>query len=350
MHHVADMVSCTVREYNAHRVHFKKQNPDHKDLFVPYDTEQLGKVCHVFDMGMWCNDTVAKQKDDSKKKPHVFMYVIQFSPKMEGSKEEGYGRNVTALCKRDDNMESDMEDENMEDANMQDEDDVLWDPDMENHNDYNMSTYTIRKHTNAASMYKKGSDRPFSLYIFAFCRSSDSKPFAMTGCKYMFLTHAHAFGLPHYSETNSETTSEANMEKDMKTKAGLPMQNRRASIQRQNDKLTRWLQIPHQYALSGKEMFGLSDTFFSDYKDTENGGCKKVFASQLCLVHQLCAMFPMELGKYKRMLRILVLQQFQAHFALGTGDVQTEDICFMTHLLNKTKEDINPFWWTVPYM
>jgi hypothetical protein len=112
----------------------------------------------------------------------------------------------------------------------------------------------------------------------------------------------------------------------------------------------------HQYKSSTSRMVNDVIRLLNDTNKEAGNNVRKMFTLQLSLIHQMCSMFPQQIGQHRRMLRQMLLQGYQKNFTSnstackGTSIVDADDICFMTHLLSKTKRDVNPFWWTVPYV
>ena len=169
------------------------------------------------------------------------------------------------------------------------------------------------------------------IHIFAFCRKNESKPFAMTGMKFMFVSEA--FGLQKDMYGNVEQCAHT-----------------------MGDITAPFEVDVHQYKSSTSRMVNDVIRLLNDTNKEAGNNVRKMFTLQLSLIHQMCSMFPQQIGQHRRMLRQMLLQGYQKNFTSnsaackGTSIVDADDICFMTHLLSKTKRDVNPFWWTVPYV
>jgi hypothetical protein len=280
--------------------------------------KSTAQIHKVMDMGYWgspsadaCSQGVACRKNKDMGK-HVFMYAIQIVC------EDNLPNYSCCTYNAHEGMEECSEDE---------------------------------EHKKMSAECKSKFAKP--VYIFAFCHSNHVKPFAVTGMQNMFRNHAWR-----------------NVLSGRETSHGL--QSRYKSTCNYDGACNhpeRRLFSPHvSYSvLQDKQVFdeckdfmeNMSTAFFAPAHASEDRhsvryDAKQVFASQICMIHQLCAMFPRELGSHRKMLRLIVLQGFQREFCSAPlhkeSKTRTDDICFMTHLLNKTKREINPFWWTVPYM
>jgi hypothetical protein len=145
-----------------------------------------------------------------------------------------------------------------------------------------------------------------AVFAFAFCRENDTRPFALSGSRYLLRRNPLSVFL------HPSVVAECG-----RHQYPTPLEKMVADLQRQVDPTTSTLEPMQRFAL------------------------------QQCFVAHACTTHPKELGPYKRMLRDLVTEWYRRRVCVDGdgGGVSDEDISCMLMGSYRVKRDQNPQWW-----